>query len=79
MRLPWTVAVRCGRPRRAVSLSSLLSSGEQIGWPDAERGRQRRHGSDGRSPLGALDAADVIAVDTTVEAKALLGYAKLVP
>lgn len=72
------ILLRRARPRRAVLLGSLLSSGEQIGWPDTERGRQRRHGSDGRPALGALDPADVVAVHAALKAKTLLGHAEFV-
>ena len=69
---------RRGRPHRTVTLGLLLGSGDQVRRPDAERDRKRRHGSEGRAALSALDTSDVVAVDTAVEAKALLGYAKLV-
>lgn len=59
-------------------LSPLLSSGDQLGRPDVECRRQRRHRGERWSALSALDAADVVAVDAAVEAQALLGDAEFV-
>jgi hypothetical protein len=61
-----------------VLLGLLLGSGDQLGWPDAERDREPCDGGEGRSALGALDAADVVAVDAALKAKALLGHAEFV-
>ena len=66
------------RPRRAVLLSSRLRFGEQIGRSNAERSRQCRQGGDGRSALGTLNPADVVAMNAALKAEALLGYPEFV-
>ena len=57
---------------------ALLGYGDQFGWSDAERCRESGDGCDGRPALGALDPAEIVAVDAALEAKALLGEAELV-
>jgi hypothetical protein len=53
-------------------LRSRLCFGEQIRRSDAECDRKRGHGSDGWSALGALDTADVVAVDAALKPETLL-------
>jgi hypothetical protein len=56
----------------------LLSASDQLRGPDAERDCQGRNRGEGWSALGALDPADVVAMNAAVEAKALLGEVALV-
>jgi hypothetical protein len=57
---------------------AVLGSSDQFGWSDAERDRESGDGCDGRPALGALDPAEIVAVDAALEPEALLGEAELV-
>ncbi len=59
-------------------LCLLLGASDQLGGPDAERDCQGRDRGEGWSALRSLDAADVVAVDAGLKAKALLGEVALV-
>lgn len=66
------------RPCRAVLLGLHLSSGDEFGRPNAECDGECRHGYEGGSALGALDSADVVAVDAGLKSKALLREVALI-
>jgi hypothetical protein len=56
-----------------VAFGLFLGLGDQLGGSDVECDGECCDGGEGWSALGALDPADVVAVDAGVEAEALLG------